>query len=305
MSPQHAPQTVSTNGRTPVGVLRHLQGLVLVTHPLPSAMYIVVTGFLCYVAAAAAHRSVGVLPLALVLLAVACAQIAVGSLNDYCDRALDAAAARNKPIVRGMIAAREALVLVALGSIVVVVAGALLGPLALLLCLLIEGLGLAYDLRYKGTVMSALLFAAYFPLFPLLAWVVFGRWQPFLPWLLPIGAVLGIAMNVANTLPDLEADRAAGIRGLPHLLGLRRGLLVAWGVPPLVAATIAILHATGVVPAHVPALLLALAAGIVPSLIAAAAYARRPVPATLRATFLVQGLGVIVLAGAWIAAVAF
>lgn len=302
MSKRSSPST----SRAPnVGLGRHLLGLLLVTHPLPSAMYVVVTAVLSFVAAAAAQRSVNTLTLAQVLVCVACAQIAIGSLNDYCDRALDAAGDRDKPIVRGLIAPWEAVALAAAASVVVLLTSLPLGPVVFVLALLIEGLGLAYDFHFKGTPISALLFAVYFPLFPLLAWVVFGRWQPFLLWLLPLGAALGVAMNVANTLPDLEADRAAGMRGLPHLLGYQPGLVVAWTTPLVVVAAMWALHLTGVVPARLPLLLLASAGGILSVLVTVVLYRRNSQPATLRRTFLVQGLGVIVLAGGWIAAVAF
>ena len=294
-----------TSSAPTVGMRRHLLGLLQVTHPLPSAMYVVTTAVLSFVAAAAARRAVNVATLAQVLVCVACAQIAIGSLNDYCDRALDAAGDRDKPIVRGLIAPWEAVALAIAASAVVLLTSAPLGPVVFVLALLIEGLGLAYDFRFKGTPVSALLFAVYFPLFPLLAWVVFGRWQPFLPWLLPFGAALGIAMNVANTLPDLEADRAAGMRGLPHLIGYRRGLVVAWVTPLLVLAGMWALHLTGLVPARMSLLLLTTAAGLLSVLAPMMIYRSRPVPATLRRTFLIQGFGVIAIAGGWIAAVAF
>lgn len=305
MSRRSSPRTTSTTSASGVGLRRHLLGLLLVTHPLPSAMYVVATALLSFVAAAAAHRNVTVVTLAQVLVCVACAQIAIGSLNDYCDRALDAASDRDKPIVRGLIAPWEAVALAVTASVVVLLTSAPLGLGVFVLALLIEGLGLAYDFRFKGTPISALLFAVYFPLFPLLAWVVFGRWQPFLPWLLPFGAALGIAMNVANTLPDLDADRAAGMRGLPHLLGYRRGLVVAWATPPLVVAAMWALQLTGLVPARLPLLLLASAAGLLSVLVPVILYRRHALPATLRRTFLIQGFGVILLAGGWIAAVAF
>src|SRR5258707_2138368 len=213
-------------------VARRLRWLVLVTHPVPSAMYVVATLFCALLASAAAHRSPSVPKLALVWLALACPKIATVALNHYRDWELDAAGKRDKPIVRGLIAPWHAVALSLAATLVRVAALLPLGWGVLLLGFVIEGLGLAYDFGLKGTALSALLFAVYFPLFPLLAWAVFGRWQPFLPWLLPLGAALGIAMNVANTLPDLDADLAAGVRGLPQLLGPRPGLLVARG-PPL------------------------------------------------------------------------
>lgn len=286
-------------------LLRHARGLLLVTHPVPSALYVVATLFCALIAAAAAHRPLAPGTLALALLCVACAQIAVGSFNDYCDRELDAKGQRKKPLVQGLIAPWEAVALGVAASVVVLVCGVLLGPVALVLAALIEGLGLAYDFRYKGTPVSGLLFAVYFPLFPFLAWDLFGRWQPFLPWLLPLGAALGIAMNVANSLPDLEDDLAAGVRGLPHVIGFRRGLLVAWGTPLAVLAVIWALNLTGAVPARLIPLLagtLAVAASVAAAM---ALYRRRAEPATLRLTFTLQALGMLGMVGGWLAAVAF
>jgi len=295
-----------TSGSGTIRIARHLRGLLLVTHPLPSAMYVVMTAILAWLAAATVHTRPGAAPLTLVLLAVAGSQVAIGSINDYCDRELDAAGQRReKPLVSGLIAPWEAIVLAALASVVVLVAIILLGPVAFVLGLLIEGLGLAYDLRFKGTPISAVLFALYFPLFPLLAWAIFGHWQPFLLWLVPFGAALGIAMNISNTLPDLETDRAGGMRGLPHLLGLRFGTALAWSIPLLVLVAMWLLNLTGLVPAHSAGLIIASAGGIVAGLLPPVLYLRHPSTRTLRLTFLLQSLGVLALAGGWIAAAAF
>jgi 4-hydroxybenzoate polyprenyltransferase len=153
--------------------------------------------------------------------------------------------------------------------------------------------------------MSAVLFALGFPLFPLLAWAVFGHWQTFLLWVVPFGAALGIAMNISNTLPDLEADKAAGVRGLPHLLGFRWGIALAWGIPLLILEGMWLLNLTGLVPAHSAGLVIASAAGILAALLPPALYLRHPSTGTLRLTFFLQSLGVVALAGGWIAAVAF
>src|SRR5579863_4878971 len=57
----------------------------------------------------------------LLLAGQAAMQFSIGILNDYCDRQLDAASGKNKPIVLGMVRPREAL-LVGLFMIVVMVA---------------------------------------------------------------------------------------------------------------------------------------------------------------------------------------
>jgi geranylgeranylglycerol-phosphate geranylgeranyltransferase len=279
-------------------------GLLLVTHPIPSSLYVVAVALFSPLAASASHRALDPLLLARVLAGVACAQIAIGTLNDYRDRALDAVSKPSKPLARGLITPRMALIQIGVATLFALALFAPLGPLALLLGALIEGLGVAYDLWFKGTIVSGLLYALYFPLIPLLAWTVFGRYQPFLPWILPVGAALGLAMNVANSLPDLEDDLAASVRGLPHLLGLRRGLALAWGAPLVVAVALLLLSARGIVPARPLGLALAITAALLSALLPIALYARRPTPATLRMTFYVQALGVVALATAWFAAVA-
>jgi 4-hydroxybenzoate polyprenyltransferase len=287
-----------------VSLPKRLLGLLLVTHPVPSALSVVAVALVSVLAASASRRPLDGWLLAQVLVGVACAQIAIGTLNDYRDRELDAASKPSKPLVRGLITPRMALIQVIVASALVLLLFAPLGPLAFVLGVLIEALGVAYDLWFKGTLVSGLLYALYFPLIPLLAWAVFGRYQPFLPWILPVGALLGVAMNVANSLPDLEEDLAAGVRGLPHLLGLRRGLAVAWLTPPVVAALLVALSATRLVPAHPLGLAIAVVAGLLSALAPLVLYLRRPAPATLRTTFYLQALGVVILATAWFAAVA-
>jgi 4-hydroxybenzoate polyprenyltransferase len=289
--------------RQPSGPLRHALGLLLVIHPIPAAFYVLAVGIFSFIAAASAHRPVAAGTLARVLLAVACTQIAIGSLNDYRDRATDAIAQPYKPLARGLIAPWEALTQVVVASCLVLVLAVPLGPLPLLLVVLIEALGLAYDLGLKGSWASGLLYAVYFPLVPLLAWGVFGRWQPFLPWLLPLGAALGVMMNIANSLPDLEGDLAAGVRGLPHVLGLRRCLLVVWTTPVLVLALLWALALTGVVPARLPLMLIATLAGLLPTAVAIWHYRQAPTARTLRDNFYAQALGIVVLAVSWLAAV--
>jgi 4-hydroxybenzoate polyprenyltransferase len=274
----------------------------MLSHPLPSLTYVIATVALAFVASAARQAPVDGAALARVALAVAFAEISIGALNDYRDRSLDVTR-HDKPIPRGWATPREALALTLVAGAIAVVFFASLGPVAFALGIPILGLGIVYDLGLKGTPASALLFAVYFPLFPLLAWAVFGRWQPFLPWVVPLGAMLGLALNVANALPDLEDDLAAGIRGLPHLLGERAGRLVAWGTPPLAFGVLVLLAVTGLVPSRSLGLLIAAVGALVPSAVALLLYRLRPQAPTLRLCFLLQGVGVVLLGGGWLAAV--
>jgi 4-hydroxybenzoate polyprenyltransferase len=268
-------------------------------------MYVIAVGAFSWLAAASASQPVDPALLARVLVAVAGAQCAIGATNDYVDLPLDAQSQPSKPLVRGLIHPNTALLLAIASSAVVLLVLPPLGLVPLLLGLLVELLGLAYDFGFKGTPVSALGYALYFPLIPLLAWSVFGHPQPFLAWVLPLGAVLGITMNVANSLPDLEEDVAHGVRGLPHLLGLRRGLWVAWGGPVVALGLLWLLDVTRVVPAALSGMLFASGAGLLSVALAVGLYQARPERDTLRVTFLIQAAGVVALGVGWLAAVAF
>jgi 4-hydroxybenzoate polyprenyltransferase len=284
---------------------RRAYGLLLVTHPVPSAAYVVAVGIFAWLAALAAHRSLDPGALARVLVAMGGAQAAIGATNDLFDQPLDTPSRPEKPLVRGLIAPEHALVVAIIGSAALLLLITPLGLAALLLGLLVEGLGLAYDFGLKRTPWSGFLYAVYFPLIPLLAWVVFGRWQPFLPWIVPLGAALGVAMNVANSLPDLDADMAHGLRGLPHLLGLRRGLLVTWIIPPAMMALLWLLDLTRAVPARPAGMWIASLFAVASTAAAWWLYRLQPTSSMLRTTFYIQAVGVVGLGAAWLAAAAF
>jgi len=66
----------------------------------------------------------------------------------------------------------------------------------------------------------------------------------------PAGFLLGIALNLANSLPDLEEDAVHGARTLAVVLGLRRSFAVCQALILLCAALIGMLMITGIVPAN-------------------------------------------------------
>jgi 4-hydroxybenzoate polyprenyltransferase len=288
----------------PVALPQRLLGMILATHPIPSLMYVVAVALFSVLAAVSSGHAIAPTTLARVLVGVAGAQVAIGTLNDYMDRELDAQSRRSKPLVLGLITPRMALGQVISATILLLLLMMPLGWVALILGIFIEGLGLAYDLGLKRTPISGLLYAIYFPLIPLLAWAVFGTYQPFLLWVLPFGAALGLAMNIANSLPDLESDTQAGVRGLPHLLGLRNGLVIVWATPPLIYLVMLVLDLVGLVPARSLGLALAGVAATFPVALAALLYFRRPTAQTLRITFYIQALGVVAMSAAWFFAVA-
>jgi 4-hydroxybenzoate polyprenyltransferase len=282
--------------RTPADIAR---GLFLLIHPLPVLLHIV--GVTLFALLAAWPRFVwGTLPL--VVAAHAAMQLAIAVLNDYCDRHTDELGKKRKPIPLGLIRPTEALLL---GIALIVVMAILLlplPPLAWLISLLYLALGLAYNLGLKGTPLSGIVFALAMPLIPVYAFVGVGHVLPLLFWLIPVGALLGVALNLANSLPDIEDDAAQGVRTLAVVLGLRHSLFACQLLILLSIVLVGLLALTHTVPNSplmlIPPLLLSEALVIVASGFVS------PVRALQRRTrtlyFYLIALSCLLLVGGWI-----
>ena len=283
---------------TPRSELARILGASRIIHPFPTSLNVVATMALAVIA-------VDSVPDALTLVRLASAmffaQAAIGALNDYYDRELDARTKPAKPIVRGLVAPGAALVVTA-GC--VLAAGAItatFGPLSVAAGAAGLAAGLAYDARLKRSVASALPFMVALPALPFWIWVSLDRFQHELWWLLPFAPLAGLAVHLSNTLPDLESDARAGVRGLAHALGRRVSLALAWGSLAVALAFAAALGAhldydwprflLGAIPA---ALLLGLAVS---------AYALRPGRDALQVGFGLIGIATAALAAGWLAAV--
>ncbi len=269
-----------------------------IIHPFPLALNVAATAVFAVIA-------VDGLPSASLFVrltaAMFCVQAAIGASNDYFDRDLDAQTKPFKPIVRGLIEPRTALLLAVAFA---VTAGALAATMgAGSLAVGAAGLlaGLAYNVGLKRTLLSPLPFMVALPALPIWVWVSLDRFTDELWWLLPFAPLAGLAVHLTNTAPDLEADRRAGVRGLAHVLGLRRALLLAWASFALALAAAATLGL------HLsydwPLFLL----GAVPAsgLLAAAVIAglRYHSQAALQLGFGLIGVATALLATAWLAAI--
>ncbi|MFJ3325495.1 UbiA family prenyltransferase [Streptomyces griseus] len=200
----------------PVGSMRRgpVVGLALACHPGPA---LAVTALAC---ALALGSGLGEPRSALVTVAVLTGQLSVGWCNDAYDARRDARAGRRgKPAADGTVAPGTVW---AAGG----VALALCVPLSLACGILAGTVHLAavaaawlYNLRLKATALSWLPYVTGFAALP--AAVALsgpgGGWPRW--WTVAAGALLGFAAHLADTLPDIAADRADGIRGLPHRLG--------------------------------------------------------------------------------------
>lgn len=197
-------------------------GYWLLCHPLPVLFHALAVAVFAFVAA---WPTFPWLTLILVIGAHTIMQLSIAVINDYCDRRLDAVSKKRKPIPRGLISPNEALFFGLLLTVFMFVLLLPLNRLALYVTVLYLLCAQGYNLGLKSTPFSGIVFALAIPLIPLYAFVGVGHIIPALFWLVPAGSLLGIALNLANSLPDIEEDEAQHARTLAVALGIRRTFL--------------------------------------------------------------------------------
>ncbi len=269
-----------------------------IIHPFPTLLNVAATATLAFIAAGGVPPARQLLTMMLVMLF---AQSSIGVTNDVFDRELDACAKPWKPIVAGLESMRAAVALAAGLAVASVTLAATLGPVGCGLAVLGLACGLAYDVRLKRTAMSAVPYMVAIPVLPLWVWAVAGDWRPALWWLAPLGALLGLALHLANTLPDIDDDAANGVRGLAHRLGARSSALLAWAAFAFALALSAAI--APLVEYDLRIYLPALAFGAATLATTIAAYAVRRDRFALQIGFVALGIGAAVLAAGWLAAI--
>lgn len=186
-------------------------------------------------------------PAACVLLgaAVMCGQLSVGWSNDLVDAARDSAAGRtDKPLAAGTVSPGTVAAAAGAALAACVVLSLAAGRLAGAAHLTGVAAAWAYNLGVKRTAASWVPYALAFGLLP--AFVTLGLpGQPWPPgWAMAAGALLGVGAHLTNVLPDIEADLAAGVRGLPQRLGRRRIRVLA-PLPLLAASAVLVVGPPG------------------------------------------------------------
>jgi 4-hydroxybenzoate polyprenyltransferase len=190
-------------------------------------------------------------------LAMTFLQLGIGTTNDIVDAPFDAGRKAGKPIPTGLVGRSRAVWLAVLFFAGGIALSASLGTAIVVLSLVVIAIGLAYDLRLKGTAWSWLPFACGIPVLPVFGWLAgAGRLEPAFGVLLPAAVASGAALAIGNSLVDVERDRAAGRTSVAGALGERlavrvEGLLfvavgvaatwslMAWRPGPLVLAVVA------------------------------------------------------------------
>ena len=269
-----------------------------VIHPFPTALNVAATIVLAIIANDGPPPASALIRLAA---AMFCAQAAIGAANDYCDRDLDALTKPYKPIIRGLIDPSAALVLAGILALAAGALAATFGPVSLAAGAAGLAAGLAYDVRLKRNVLSPLPFMVALPALPIWVWVSLDSFTGELWWLLPFAPLAALAVHLSNTLPDLESDARAGVRGLAHTIGLVPSLILAWGS---FAVAIALAAALGAyLDYDWPVLLVGASSATLLLAATAGAYLRRPGPASLQLGFGLIGIATAALASGWLAAV--
>ena len=257
----------------------HVRGLFKAAHPGPSLAVTALTTALAASVGLAAGRC------AVLAAAVLAGQFSVGWANDLLDRERDVAAARrDKPVAQGLVSVGAVRTACVVALLLAVPLSFVNGWRSALAHLIFMASGWAYDLGLKATRWSFVPYAVGFGALPAVATLALPS-HPLPPaWGVAAGALLGVGAHVANALPDIDEDRAAGVLGMPQRLGAQAARSV--GAAALLAGTAALAVGPGFDALGAVALLVA-------GMLAFAAFAVRW-PPTSRMPFVLTVLLVVV-----------
>ncbi|MGX5680172.1 UbiA family prenyltransferase [Schumannella luteola] len=193
------------------------------THPAPTLGVTAIAALLGLVSALEPWR------IAVLALVILLNQLSVGLSNDWLDAPRDRQVGRtDKPIATGEVpesVARGWAFGTAGASLAV---SLFLGWPAAVANLVFLAAGWGYNLGLKSTPASVLPYAIGFGALPFAVTLSRVDPAPAAWWAMAAGSLLGVAAHFANVVPDLDDDRATGVRGLPHRLGARwSGVVVA------------------------------------------------------------------------------
>ncbi len=176
-----------------------------------------------------------------VTLAVFSGQLTIGWGNDLLDMDRDREVSRaDKPLANGDLAPSFVLRWLIVAAAACVALSLLAGWRSGVTHLALLVVGHLYNVYFKATFWSWLPYAVAFGSLPAVISLANSpsQWPP--TWMVGTAATLGVAAHFLNTLPDLEADVATGVRGLPHRLGASRSRLIATALLVLASALAAL-----------------------------------------------------------------
>jgi len=169
-------------------------------------------------------------------------QLAIGAVNELVDADLDTLAKPDKPIPAGLVTKRGARIITTIGILSMIAFSIRFSAEAFVLCALGTGAGVAYSLWFKRTIWSWIPYLVALPLIPIWVWTALSNVEPGMFAIFPIGAAAVIAVQIAQSLPDVEGDRRSNVRTLAVALGVHRARNLCWGAS-LLAIVLAMLLA--------------------------------------------------------------
>jgi 4-hydroxybenzoate polyprenyltransferase len=219
--------------------LRTVHGYLILPHAVPIIVVMIATLAFALLAAGGWPGTGATLRL---LGAMFGGQLAIGAVNELVDAPLDAIAKPDKPIPAGLVSPRGARVMTGAGLLLMTLLSLTFGMTSFLLCALGTGTGIAYSLWFKRSIWSWIPYLIALPLLPIWVWESLSSVDPGLFAIYPVGAAAVIAVQIAQSLPDVAADRASNVRTLAATLGTGRARITCWGAllfAALLAATLA------------------------------------------------------------------
>lgn len=215
---------------SPAAVVR---GYLVLPHAVPVLVVMTATAAFALVAATGWPGHATMLQL---LGAMFGGQLAIGAVNELVDADLDAIARPDKPIPAGLVSRRGARIVAILGIALMIALGLTLGTIAFLLCALGTGVGIAYSFWFKRTIWAWIPYVVALPLLPIWVWTALSSVDPGMFAVYPLGIAAVVAVQIAQSLPDVESDRVSDVTTLAVALGLQRARMVCWGAMLLAAA---------------------------------------------------------------------
>lgn len=215
-----------------------VRGYLILPHAVP---IIVVMSATAAFALIAAGGWPGLGPMTRLLVAMLGGQLAIGAVNELVDADLDALAKPAKPIPSGLVSLRGARTVAVGGTVAMAIFSLTFGLDAFGLCALGTGAGVVYSFRFKRTIWAWVPYLFALPLLPIWVWTALSSVRPGMFATYPIGTAAVLAVQIAQSLPDVDADGRSGVRTLAVALGAERARRICWGAMLLAAILAALL----------------------------------------------------------------
>ncbi len=219
-----------------MSLLSQLNGLIRAAHRFPAAANAVSVAIFATLAGATFHSTL------LISFSMLFVHAAIGSSNDVVDVEDDRRTQPEKPIVKGLVSVRTVTVAAIAEAFTALVLAFLVNLASFMIILAILLSGLVYNFWAKRTIFSWTPYAVFIPSVVTAGFFAAGAYEPRLIIAYPIGALVAIALNVANSMPDIEGDRANGVNGLATVLGVRGSYSLTWATLSLSIAALFALH---------------------------------------------------------------